>query len=597
MFSPDWPILKKYGPDHLGRIALPLGGIGTGTLSLGGRGDLRDWEVGNRPAKGFVPTVARVGPFFALYAQAGSAPAVTRLLEGPLELGAYEGSSGSPVPNHGLPRFKDCTFGAAYPLGQVFLTDSALPLSVRLEAFNPLIPPDAARSGLPVAILRYMLMNPGDAPVAATVAGSLPNFLGTDGSQGPPGPKGNRNAYRAAEGLCGIFMTTEGVASTAEQFGTLALAVAVESQEASPGVTVSANRSAEITYRTDWLKPHWGTSLLDFWDDLSADGRLETRPMSGAEMPIASLAAGVTVPPHGTRAVTFVIAWHFPNRMTWTPKQEGASCDCAGDGACADPNWIGNYYTTQYRDAWDVVEKVVPQLPALEEDTVAFVSAFCASDLPEVVKEAALFNVSTLRSQTCFRTPDGRFYGWEGCHDQSGCCHGSCTHVWNYDLTTPFLFGNLAKRMREVEFGQATRDDGMMAFRANLPLGRAQEFGKAAADGQMGCIMKLYREWQLSGDDDLLRALWPKARAAVEFCWIAGGWDADQDGVMEGCQHNTMDVEYYGPNPQMEGWYLGALRAAEEMARYLGETRFAATCHDLFGRGRACTDGHLFNGE
>ena len=100
---------------------------------------------------------------------------------------------------------------------------------------------------------------------------------------------------------------------------------------------------------------------------------------------------------------------------------------------------------------------------SLEAETVAFVPAFCASDLPEVVKEAALFNLSTLRTQTCFRTPDGRFYGWEGCDDKSGCCHGSCTHVWNYEQATAFLFGDLAQRMREVEFAHATRDDGLMA--------------------------------------------------------------------------------------------------------------------------------------
>ena len=38
---PDWPVLRIYDQDHLARIALPLGGIGTGTVSLGGRGDLR----------------------------------------------------------------------------------------------------------------------------------------------------------------------------------------------------------------------------------------------------------------------------------------------------------------------------------------------------------------------------------------------------------------------------------------------------------------------------------------------------------------------------------------------------------------------------
>jgi len=53
--------------------------------------------------------------------------------------------------------------------------------------------------------------------------------------------------------------------------------------------------------------------------------------------------------------------------------------------------------------------------------------------------------------------------------------------------------------MREVEFAHATDKKGLMSFRVNLPLERAQAFGKAAADGQMGCIMKMYRDWQLSG--------------------------------------------------------------------------------------------------
>jgi uncharacterized protein (DUF608 family) len=84
---------------------------------------------------------------------------------------------------------------------------------------------------------------------------------------------------------------------------------------------------------------------------------------------------------------------------------------------------------------------------------------------------------------------------------------------------------------------------------------------------------------------------------ALEFCWIPGGWDADRDGIMEGCQHNTMDVEYYGPNPQMGAWYLGALRAVEEMARHLGEADFANTCRSLFERGSRWMDAHLFNRE
>jgi hypothetical protein len=233
----------------------------------------------------------------------------------------------------------------------------------------------------------------------------------------------------------------------------------------------------------------------------------------------------------------------------------------------------------------------------LENKTIEFVKTFLHTDLPEVVKEAALFNMSTLRTQTCFRTADGLFFGWEGTMDIVGSCMGSCTHVWNYEQTTPFLFGELAKLQRTVEFGHATNEIGLMSFRVNLPIENAQKMNRAAADGQMGTIMKMYRDWQLSGDDALLKKLWPYVKKAIEFCWIEGGWDADKDGVMEGCQHNTMDVEYFGPNPQMELWYLGALKAGSVMARYIGDENFASTCDQLFRQGSQWTDENIFNGE
>ncbi|NLE43464.1 MAG: hypothetical protein GX620_01980 [Chloroflexi bacterium] len=592
--SSVWPILKHYDQNHLARIAMPLGGIGTGTVSLGGRGDLRDWELMNRPGKGFIPGLAAHDaqgarpnpPFFALTAQAAGGETFCRALEGPLELADYEGDWGSPAANHGLPRFHECSFAVAYPLAQVLLSDPAAPVDVRLEAFNPLIPGDADSSGVPIAVLRYVISNKTADPMTVAVCGSLPNFIGTDGSARGQrdwigrypltGACRNRNEFRRLDSVCGVMMTTDGVDSHAPQWGTLAL------------VTTARH---DVTARTAWAKLPWGSSLQDFWDDFTGDGQLEERPYEEEDMPMASLAVRTELPAHGETAITFLLTWHFPNRVTWTPRQTG-ECGC-----CSTDDRIGNYYTTQYDDAWDVACRTAPQLDSLEAATVRFVDAFCGSDLPDVVKEAALFNVSTLRSQTCFRTPDGRFFGWEGACNHEGCCYGSCTHVWNYEQTTAYLFGELSRSMREIEFSHATDNQGLMSFRVNLPLERAGDFGRAAADGQMGCIMKMYRDWQLSGDNALLRSLWPKVRAALAFCWIEGGWDADQDGVMEGCQHNTMDVEYYGPNPQMGLWYLGALRAGEEMARYLGETDFAQKCRALFEHGSAWIDTHLFNGE
>ena len=574
----NWPILKRYDQQHLLRIALPLGGIGTGTVSLGGRGDLRDWEIMNCSAKGFIPQVGSTGPFFAIYVKTADGKVAARALEGPIEPSGYEGSHGSTIPNHGLPRFRKCSFAAAYPLGQVFLSDPDVPVDVCLEAFNPLVPADANASGIPAAVLRYVVTNKTNKPASICVCGSMPNFIGIDGSGTTKDWKGdlvaaggraNRNQFRKGDNVQGIFMYSEGVAQRAEQWGTISL-------------TTTARTA--VTSRTAWARQAWGSSLLDFWDDFSEDGKLQERPPTGEDTPMASLAVEVNLPARSKEQVTFLLTWHFPNRQTWTPKGN-------------DQDRIGNYYTTKYSDAWDAAEKFAPQIANLERATVCFVRTFCDSDLPEVVKEAALFNISTLRTQTCFRTDDGRFYGYEGASNHRGCCHGSCTHVWNYEQATAFLFGQLARSMREVEFANATDEKGLMSFRVNLPLERAKEFGKAAADGQMGCIMKMYRDWQLSGDDQMLKDLWPHVKRAVEFCWIKGGWDADRDGVMEGCQHNTMDVEYYGPNPQMGVWYLGALRAAEEMARYVGDDDFAKTCRQLFERGKAWIDENLFNGE
>ena len=580
--QPTWPVLREYDQQHLWRIALPLGGIGTGSVSLGGRGDLRDWEIVNRPAKGFKPHNA----FFALWAKPERGQPITRALEGQIDPHDYEGAFGCTTPNHGLPRFKKCSFRAAYPFGQVCLSDSEVPLDVRIEAFNPLIPTDSERSGIPMAVLRFVLINKTPQAVSASVCGNLGNFIGSDGSSGKPDK--NVNSFISEElspgqaPLQGVLLRSQGVNICAEQWGTIAL---------------STPTTGDVTHRTAWADLSWGDTLLDYWDDFSADGKLENRESPKLDNPTASLAVSVRVPAHATREVTFLLTWHFPNRQVWTPKPE-LGADCCTDGNCKnDPNRAGNYYTTQYADAWDVALRTAPQLPSLEAGTLAFVNAFCQSDLPSVVKEAALFNLSTLRTQTTFRTEDGRMYGWEGCGDKAGCCHGSCTHVWNYEQSTAFLFGDLSKTMREVEFLDATRENGLMIFRAPIPFGKPSEWMGAAADGQMGCLMKLYRDWQLSGDDEMLRKLWPQARKALEFCWIPGGWDADQDGVMEGCQHNTMDVEYYGPNPQMGTWYLGALAAAAEMAHYLGENEFAGLCERLFQNGHRWMDAHLFNGE
>jgi non-lysosomal glucosylceramidase len=558
----EWPVLKHYDQEHVYRIALPLGGIGTGTVSLGGRGNLQDFEIMNKPAKGYNPGSGRNNSaFFTLFTDIDGQKDL-RLLEGPVPFFQYEGNSGAVATNHGLPRFSEVTFDAAYPFGQVNLATPKIPIEVKIKAFNPLIPGDVDNSSIPVVILDFELKNLSGKEIDFSVCGSLQNFVGEDGSQGKAA--GDRNSFRSENGISGIFMNSEGVDKKAEQWG---------------DITLATSSTGDISYRTAWLPERWASSILDFWDDLSADGKLEERKDSVSQKPMGSLVVGSKLPPHGTKTIRFILAWDFPNRIAWSESP------------------LKNYYSTKYSDSWDVVRKSVPELETLENKSLQFVNALCSSDLPEAVKEAALFNTSTLRTQTCFRISDGNFFAWEGCGDNAGCCFGTCTHVWNYETATAFLFGDLARNERNIEFGTAVNAEGLMSFRVTLPTDEPQGFVKVAADGQMGCIIKLYREWQLSGDDEFLKKLYPKAKAALSYAWKKGGWDGNQDGVMEGVQHNTMDVEYYGPNPQMTIWYLGALRAMEEMALYMKDKPAAAKCRSLFLSGSKWTDQNLFNGE
>jgi len=568
----NWPVLKSYDENHISKVALPVGGIGTGTVSISGRGSLVDWEIMNRPGKGFsTVTPGNDAPFFAIHIQDGE-KSYTRGLMGPLLDHEYEHMEGRPVDHHGIPRFEKATFDAAYPFGVVNLSDNKLPVDVRIKTFNPLIPGDADASGIPIAILRYEVTNKTGKPLTVSVCGSIRNFIGKDGSKFHYDWKGdkiydgavkNTNEFRSNANLRGIFFKPGEVDELDPAWGTMAL---------------TTDAASGFSFRTSSVHNAWSNAVLDFWDDFSDDGKLIEKTEQVDNDPMASLAVQQEIPANGTHVFQFFLTWHFPNRIAWAKEV------------------VGNYYTTQYNDAWDVIDKTYPDLNHLEQKTVDFVNAFLSSDLPEVVKEAALFNISTLRSQTVFRIRSGHMMGWEGCMDVNGSCAGSCTHVWNYEQATAFLFGNLAQTMRNVEFNYATRENGGMAFRTALPL-IIDQTGGTAADGQMGTIMKMYRDWQLSGDTEFLKKSWPNVKNALSFAWLDNSWDANADGVMEGSQHNTMDVNYSGPNPQMQFWYLGALKAAGKMAIALNDDVFAKKCAEIYQSGSKWTDENLFNGE
>ena len=577
---------RTYAGASLAQIVFPLGGIGTGSVGLTGVGGLTNWEIFGRP--NFGGALPRTFPI--IWAKEKGKEAVCRILQGPVTPPHVGTGMGDPHENgEGFPHMDSCTFKGEYPFAWIDFASRKLPVKVRLEAYNPYIPSNPDDSGFPAAILRYTLTNPKHNPVSATVAWSLFNPVGSIGvAERDPhlashvefGLGQNVNEYVEEGGLRGLLMTSKKWPGDHPRFGSLALMTPEKS----------------VTVLKYWSREGWFAPKHDFWDTFSSKGEFidhDYDPSPDGQSDAGALGIRVRLKPGQVKTVTFYLAWHFPN----FEKYWHAGACCGGDSGSTKPNkptWK-NYYATQFSSAVDVPTKLHAQERALYARTKLFHDALFSSTLPPQVLDAVSSQMAILKTATCLRLEDGTFYGFEGCCPGSGSCEGSCTHVWNYQQALPFLFPALERSMRSADYRHNLRDDGGMAFRINLPLGSPPNEFHACADGQMGGVIKTYRDWKISGDEAWLRHVWPRVKRALEYAWVQ--WDADRDGVMEGIQHNTYDIEFLGPNPMMAGFYLGALVAGAEMAEHVGDWEAAETYRAVYEKGRAWVDANLFNGE
>ena len=570
-----------YTGDYTGEISFPLGGLGTGCIGLAGNGRLIDWEIFNRPSKGSVNGFSH----FAVKAERGGKLLDARVLHGDLKI-PYSGDVSAPKwgsfgfgPRReyltGMPHFASVDFHAAYPLAELHFHGEAFPGLVTLRAFNPLIPLNDKDSGIPAAFFAFEIHNDTDEPVDYSLAGVLSNPL----------PPNNLNTVRQEGGVTSLHLTSDGIPADATRYGDLTL----------------ATDAPAASWQQYWFRGAWFDSLEVYWREWTTPGRLQNRVYRGAaagERNEGMLAAHLTLAPGQTGRVHFVISWNFPNCENYWNEKAQAAADSAGVA-----NHWKNYYATIWPDSCASACYALTEWERLYGQTQLFQQALFSSDLPPVALDAVSANLSTLKTPTVMRLEDGTFYGWEGCHVSEGCCEGSCTHVWNYAQTLPFLFPKLERSMRSADYKYNLRPDGGMRFRLMLPLGVPTDGGQVSrpcADGQFGGVLKVYRDWKISGASEWLAELWPAVKRSIEFAWHPQNedrWDPDKTGVLWGRQHHTLDMELFGPNSWLTGFYLGALKAGAEMAEHLGEADTAAEYRGLFAKGKAWADRHLFNGE
>ena len=448
--------------------------------------------------------------------------------------------------------FSGVTFRGEYPIGRVAYRDPACPVQADLEAFSPFAPLDTDDSSLPATVMRFTLRNPGSQKLEVELGGWLENKSAIETAMvTADGVRKNRVARH--DGL----LLVEGGAEAGRfdgllDIGTMSLALL--------GAGPADRASARVTFAE--------TPARVFEPGGPATAEIPFDVWHPADRLTGAIVHALTLAPGQEATVTFAITWHFPNLKV--RKMHHAS---------------GRYYANRFKSAEDVAVFLAAQHERLGARTRLWRDTWYDSTLPYWLLDRTMANASTLATSTAYRFSNGRFYGWEGV----GNCTGTCTHVWSYEQTMGRLFPELDRALLEqASFNRA------VALHADGQINTRDESPSVAVDGQAGTILRAYRRHQMSADDAFLRKNWPNIRLAVE--WLMAQ-DADADGILDRNQSNTLDAEWYGKIAWLSGLYLAALRAAEEMATDMGDNDFAGACRARIAPGRENLVRQLWNGR
>jgi len=562
-----------YREDATREISFPLGGIGSGSVGLAGNGSFIDWEIFNHADKG-----SRLGyTHLAVKASRKGKTLAARVLQGDVRkelIGQYSkqafagyGYGPANTTMQGFPHFRDTVFEGQFPIARMTFGGEDFPAELALTAFNPMIPGRSDDSSIPAAFLTVTVKNTADEATDYTVAFSVKN----------PWGKSRNTACRLA-GHQAVFLTGEEYAESDVRYGDMTLVTDGE----------------DTSYNEYWYRGGWNDALETYWRGFTEKERLEGRTYTEAgNGDMATLAAHLTLKPGEEKNVRFVLAWNQPNRYNdWSNPEK------TPDQLTKADIWK-NYYAVLYKNSKASAEDAMERFESLLQDTRTFRNFLFDSTLPDEAVDAVASTLSVLKSPTVLRLEDGSLYGWEGVHELSGSCEGTCTHVWSYAYALCFLFPDLERSLRENDYRYNAEENGRMGFRMMLPAGSGVTSFRACVDGQMAGIVKTYREWKISGDTDWLKTLWPRVKKALAYAWSPENedrWDADCDGYLEGRQHHTLDMELFSASSWLEGMYLSALLAAAEMAKALGDGD-EALYRRLFESGREKTEENLFNGQ
>ena len=550
-------------------VGVPLGGIGSGTVSHAPNGGFTRWTL----KAGRVDYVSHPANGFALWQRPRDGAPTARALR---------------PEDGGLPgwRFDPAgTYAALFPKAWHTYREGALRLT--LEGVSPVVPELWPEADLPLGLFRADLSNTGDAPLDAAVMLSLVNPVGR--FAGHPaafagGLAGQRSRSLHADALCGVLMTRDRAGPVDEGEGE---------------VLIAARREAgvEVTLCPAFDPDREGRAL---WDRFAAEGRVA--PPGGdwvagggfsefpAPTPAAALAARVALEPGASRTVDLALVWNLPVIRF-------------GQGR----RWRRHHtarWGAEGRAAQAIAAHALPRAEAWSEAVDRFhADALARLDLPDDAAHLPINELYALSDGlTVWTAPEEdrpERFGIIECPDYP---LYATLDLWSYAAAAVSdLFPPLARLVLDAYAAEVPVDDPEPRFHlrstARFPRGRAgmapHDLGAPDADPFVRANDYAYQDSTRWKDLDAMLAIaaWREARSGgVEDAarWLPpvtqamealAAFDRDGDGMIEndGFPDQTFDnVPMTGVSAYCGGLWLTALRATAALADRAGDPGSAA---------------------
>jgi uncharacterized protein (DUF608 family) len=611
---------------------IPLGGLGTGSIEIRDDGLFHEWEIFNNyqwsgAQADAAPDMWPEDSFFALRTKTpGGAPKVRLLFDDDKKSrGVGNWYDHSILYNYPFLRYiPEIEYSGQHPFANLTYLDAALPVAVSMRAFTPFIPHNAKDSALPLAFFVFRVRNTSDAPCEASVMFSLRNGTGYDQKTVTLA----HEVQRSGSATC-VAMTASDMDSAARTFGSMA--VAELSGEASVMPAWTDGRG--LVGFDNPAAPAWSQLFYPLRDEGALSGADESWSRAiakrdegekSAELHMSrqhgwrwrgAVCRKLDLAPGEEREVVFLMSWFFPNHYHYSGANQR----------------LGHMYENWFSDAADVARYGVANFRRLYDDSCRFADALYDGTLPEWLAASLNAQLTTF-PQVFWWTKAGDLAAWEG----SACCQiiPNIHTIWSSWQPLMFFpeeylrmkkhcadFGNtepaacgegcgcgdfleLEYRRRAASDQQSKGDLGGWFQNRYKDLGyKPEDFaprkrGRSTRDGflHLTSAGELLRDYLWTGDEALLKQLWPYTRTALDAAIAA---DANGDGLPDGAiSWLTYDHWFLpGTNCYRGTMHLGELAAGARLAEIVGEGEFASRLREVVARGSASFEKLYWNGE